>query len=101
MRWGTSAIAATKAARRAGTYIAVLSSQGIGVVVLVLLVTFLHPSLGANYMPAAIGLVGARLLGLLGYLTSYRALEYGGAVGRRQLLGVTLIILGLVMIGLS
>jgi uncharacterized membrane protein len=79
--WGASAIAATNAARRAGTYIAVLSGQGVGVVALVLLAAFLHPSLGAVDGPAAIGLVGAGLLGLLGYLTYYRALEYGGAVG--------------------
>src|SRR5690349_7810169 len=45
--WGTSAIAATNAARRAGTYIAVLSGQGIGVAVLVVLAAFLRPSLGA------------------------------------------------------
>lgn len=78
--WGSSAIAATNAARRAGTYIAVLSGQGVGVVVLVLLAAFLHPPLAA-IGPAAVGLVGAGLLGLLGYLTFYRALEYGGAVG--------------------
>jgi len=79
--WGLSAIAATNAARRAGTYIAVLGGQGIGVAVLVVLAVFLHPSLGAIGVPTAIGLVGAGLLGLLGYLTFYRALEYGGAVG--------------------
>src|SRR5690348_2459167 len=79
--WGTSAIAATNAARRAGTYIAVLSGQGIGVAVLVVLAAFLRPSLGAIDPATAIGLVAAGLLGLLGYLTFYRALEYGGAVG--------------------
>jgi drug/metabolite transporter (DMT)-like permease len=79
--WGTSAIAATNAARRAGTYIAVLCGQGVGVIVLVLLTVFLHPPLAAIRGPTAIGLVCAGLLGLLGYLTFYRALEYGGAVG--------------------
>jgi drug/metabolite transporter (DMT)-like permease len=79
--WGTSAIAATNAARRAGTYIAVLSCQVVGVVLLVLLAAFLHPPLAAIRGPAVIGLVGAGLLGLIGYLTFYRALEYGGAVG--------------------
>jgi drug/metabolite transporter (DMT)-like permease len=79
--WGTSAVAATNAARRAGTYIAVLGGQGVGVVVLVVLAAFLHPSLGSIDSSAATGLVGAGLLGLLGYLTFYRALEYGGAVG--------------------
>jgi uncharacterized membrane protein len=79
--WGASAIAATNAARRAGTYVAVLSGQGVGVAVLVMLAAFLHPSLGAIGVTTAIGLVGAGMLGLLGYLTFYRALEYGGAVG--------------------
>ena len=79
--WGASAIAATNAARRTGTYIAVLSSQGTGVVVLVLLAVFLHPPLGAISATTALGLVGAGLLGLAGYLTFYRALEYGGGVG--------------------
>jgi drug/metabolite transporter (DMT)-like permease len=79
--WGASAIAATNAARRTGTYIAVLSSQGTGAVVLVLLAVFLHPPLGAIDAPTALGLVGAGLLGLAGYLAFYRALEYGGAVG--------------------
>jgi drug/metabolite transporter (DMT)-like permease len=79
--WGTSAIAATNAARRAGTYVAVLSGQGVGVVVLVLLAVFLHPPLATIRGPVVIGLIGAGLLGLLGYLTFYRALEYGGAVG--------------------
>jgi drug/metabolite transporter (DMT)-like permease len=50
-------------------------------VVLVLLAVFLHPPLGAISATTALGLVGAGLLGLAGYLTFYRALEYGGAVG--------------------
>jgi drug/metabolite transporter (DMT)-like permease len=79
--WGVSAIAATNAARRAGTYIAVLSSQGTGVVLLVLLAVLLHPPLGAINAPTALGLAGAGLLGLAGYLTFYRALEYGAVVG--------------------
>jgi len=66
--WGMSAVAATHAARRAGTYLAVLSGQGLGVIVLVLLALLLQPSF-------------AGMLGLLGYLAFYRALEYGGAVG--------------------
>lgn len=45
--WGTSAIAAANAARRAGTYFAVLSSQSVGAAVLVILVAFLPSSLGA------------------------------------------------------
>lgn len=79
--WGTSAIAATNAARRAGTYIAVLTGQAVGVAVLVALAAWLRSALTAISVTTAIGLVGAGLLGLLGYLTFYRALEYGSAVG--------------------
>jgi drug/metabolite transporter (DMT)-like permease len=79
--WGISAIAATNAARRAGTYTAVLIGQSAGVAVLVILTAFLHSSLDAIGVTTAVGLAGAGLLGLLGYLTFYRALEYGGAVG--------------------
>ena len=79
--WGLSAVAATNAARRAGTYLAVLSGQGVGVVVLLLLTALLRPSFAAADGAVAGGLVGAGLLGLLGYLAFYRALEYGGAVG--------------------
>jgi drug/metabolite transporter (DMT)-like permease len=81
MGWGTSAIAATNAARRSGTYTAVLSSQAAGVAVLIILAVFFRSSLAAMGVTTAIGLVGAGLLGLLGYLTFYRALEYGAAVG--------------------
>lgn len=87
--WGTSAIAATNAARRAGTYIAVLCGQGVGVAVLIILAALLHPPLGAIDLTTAIGLVGAGLLGLLGYLTFYRALEYGGAVGLTSAISAT------------
>lgn len=81
MGWGISAIAATNAARRAGTYTAVLSGQAAGVAVLITLTGFLHSSLGAIDMTTATGLAGSGLLGLLGYLTFYRALEHGSAVG--------------------
>jgi drug/metabolite transporter (DMT)-like permease len=79
--WGLSAVAATYAARRAGTYVAVLSGQSIGVLVLLLLTAVLRPSFAAVNGHVAAVLAGAGLLGLLGYLTFYRALEYGGAVG--------------------
>ena len=79
--WGLSAVAATHAARRAGTYIAVLCGQGLGVIVLLLLTAVLHPSFASVTGHVAATLAGAGLLGLLGYLTFYRALEYGGAVG--------------------
>jgi drug/metabolite transporter (DMT)-like permease len=78
--WGMSAVAATNAARRAGTYLAVLSGQAIGVVVLVVLTAVIQPSfaVGASVL---VFLAAAGLLGLVGYLAFYRALEYGGAVG--------------------
>jgi drug/metabolite transporter (DMT)-like permease len=79
--WGLSAVAATHAARRTGTYLAVLCGQGLGVVVLLLLTATLRPSFAALDGQAAAVLAGAGLLGLLGYLAFYRALEYGGAVG--------------------
>ena len=79
--WGLSAVAATNAARRAGTYLAVLSGQGLGVLVLLLLAVLLRPSFAAVDGTVALSLAGAGLLGLIGYLAFYRALEYGGAVG--------------------
>lgn len=79
--WGVSAVAAMNAARRAGTYLAVLCAQGLGVVLLVLLALLLGPSFAGVGAGVALSLVGAGLLGLLGYLAFYRALEYGGAVG--------------------
>jgi drug/metabolite transporter (DMT)-like permease len=79
--WGVSAVAATNAARRAKTYLAVLCSQGLGVLLLLLLAALLRPSFAAVGDGVALSLAGAGLLGLVGYLTFYRALEYGGAVG--------------------
>jgi drug/metabolite transporter (DMT)-like permease len=79
--WGLSAIAATNAARRAGTFLAVLWAQGLGVVLLVLLALVLQPSFAAAGGAVALSLAGAGLLGLVGYLAFYRALEHGGGVG--------------------
>jgi uncharacterized membrane protein len=79
--WGLSAVAATNAARRAETYLAVLTGQGLGVVVLLLLAALVRPSFAAADGTVAVGLAGAGLLGLVGYLAFYRALEYSGAVG--------------------
>src|SRR5215472_11004398 len=79
--WGVSAVAATNAARRAGTYLAVLCGQLLGVLVLLLLAALFQPSFAAAGGAVALSLAGAGLLGLVGYLTFYRALEYGGAVG--------------------
>lgn len=79
--WGMSAVAAMNAARRAGTYLAVLSGQGLGVIVLLLLVVLVRPSFAAADGTVALALAAAGLLGLVGYLAFYRALEYGSAVG--------------------
>jgi len=59
----------------------VLSGQALGVVVLLLLVALIRPSFAGAGGTVALSLVGAGLLGLVGYVTFYRALEYGGAVG--------------------
>ena len=79
--WGMSAVAATKAARRTGTYLALLCGQGLGVIVLLMLAELIRPSLGAVSGPTLLVLAGAGLLGLAGYLTFYRALEVSGAAG--------------------
>jgi drug/metabolite transporter (DMT)-like permease len=78
--WGVSAVAATNAARRMGTYLSVLSGQALGVVVLIVLTAVIQPSFAVGGSVLAI-LAAAGLLGLVGYLAFYRALEYGGAVG--------------------
>lgn len=75
--WGTSAVAATMAARRIGIYVAVLSAQGIGLVLLLLLAVFVRPSAAGLHGATALGLAGAGLVGLVGYLAFYRALTDG------------------------
>jgi uncharacterized membrane protein len=75
--WGTSAVAATMAARRIGIYVAVLRAQGIGLVLLLLLAVFVRPSVAGLHGATALGLAGAGLVGLVGYLAFYRALTDG------------------------
>jgi drug/metabolite transporter (DMT)-like permease len=75
--WGISTIAAANAARQIGTYGAVLVSQVLGLIVLGILAAVLHPSLRAVGGGPAAGLAGAGVLGLLGWLFYYRALERG------------------------
>ena len=75
--WGTSAVAATMAARRVGIYVAVLSAQGPGLVMLLLLAAFIRPSLAGIHGAVAAGLVGPGLVGLVGYLAFYRAVAHG------------------------
>lgn len=75
--WGLSAVAAAKAARRTGTYLAVLCGQGVGVLSLLVLATAVRPSFAAVDGAVALHLTGAGLVGLLGYLCYYRAIEDG------------------------
>jgi uncharacterized membrane protein len=86
--WGVSTIAAASAARRIGTYTAVLVSQVLGLAVLVLLAAILHPPLAAVGGATAVGLTGAGVLGLIGWLCYYRALECG-PVGLVSSIGAT------------
>ena len=77
LAWGISTIAAAGAARRIGTYTALLVSQLVGAGFLGLLAVMMRPSLAGLDGLALPGLAGAGLLGLLGWLTYYKALEDG------------------------
>ena len=77
--WGTSAVAAAVAVRRAGTYLVVLLSQAVGLGALVLLAIVMRRTLDVITGPVAIGLAGAGLIGLVGYLTFYRSVALGPA----------------------
>jgi drug/metabolite transporter (DMT)-like permease len=75
--WGVSSVAATHAARRMGTLAALLASQITGTVVLTAVLAAMRPHLLALPAPAVLGLAAAGVLSLVGWLTYYRALEYG------------------------
>jgi drug/metabolite transporter (DMT)-like permease len=75
--WGISSVAATHAARRMGTLVALLASQVTGTIVLAVVLAAIHPHLLALPGAAVLGLAGAGFLSLVGWLTYYRALEYG------------------------
>jgi drug/metabolite transporter (DMT)-like permease len=77
LAWGVSTIAAAWAARRAGTYMALLVSQLVGAGCLGLLAVMMRPSLAGVHGLTLLGLVSAGLLGLLGWLTYYKALQDG------------------------
>lgn len=75
--WGMSTIAAAKAARRAGTYVAILLSQALGAAALLAAAMAAQVpvvSLGAATLA---GLALAGLLQLAGWATYYRALQDG------------------------
>jgi drug/metabolite transporter (DMT)-like permease len=86
--WGISTIAAANAARRIGTYGALLVSQVLGLAVLAVLAAVLHPPLGRIGGGTIAGLAAAGLLGLLGWACYYRALE-SGPVGLVSAIGAT------------
>ncbi len=75
--WGVSSVAATHAARRMGTLAALLASQLTGTIVLITILGAMRPHLLALPATAVLGLAGAGFLSLIGWLTYYRALEYG------------------------
>jgi uncharacterized membrane protein len=75
--WGISSVAATPAARRMGTLAALLASQVTGTIVLTAVLAAMRPHLLALPGPAVLGLAAAGVLSLVGWLTYYRALEYG------------------------
>jgi drug/metabolite transporter (DMT)-like permease len=75
--WGVSSVAATHAARRMGTLAALLASQVTGTIVLTAVLAAMRPHLLALPRTAVLGLAGAGFLSLIGWLTYYRALEYG------------------------
>jgi uncharacterized membrane protein len=77
VKWGLSAVAAAKAARRTGTYLAVLCGQGLGVLSLLALAAAVRPSFAAVDGAVALHLAVAGLVGLVGYLCYYRAIEDG------------------------
>jgi drug/metabolite transporter (DMT)-like permease len=75
--WGISSVAATHAARRMGTLAALLASQVTGTIVLTAVLAAMHPHLPTLPRAAVLGLGAAGFLSLIGWLTYYRALEYG------------------------
>jgi drug/metabolite transporter (DMT)-like permease len=77
LAWGISTIAAACAARRVGVYLAVLVSQLVGAGFLGLLAVMIRPSLAGLDGLRLCGLACAGLLGLLGWLTYYKALQDG------------------------
>jgi drug/metabolite transporter (DMT)-like permease len=100
--WGISSIAAAYAARRMGTLAALLVSQATGTVVLAAALAALHPHLLTLTNTTVLGLAGAGLFSLLGWLTYYRALEHGpvGIVsGAAATYGGVTAVLALIVLG--
>ena len=99
--WGVSSVAATYAARRMGTLAALLSSQATGAIVLTAVLAAMHPRSGVVGHDRA-GPGRGRFLSLVGWLTYYRALEFGpvGIVsGTAATYGGVTALLALVVLG--
>lgn len=86
--WGTSAVFATYAARRCGAFVTVLIGQVLGLILLLSMGVLLRPSFAPVHGSVAWGLIASGVVGLLGYLSFYRALEEG-PVGLVSALGAT------------
>jgi drug/metabolite transporter (DMT)-like permease len=100
--WGLSSVAAANAARLMGTLVSLLISQATGTLVLIVALAGMHPHLPALPGPAMLGLIGAGILSLIGWLTYYRALEHGpvGVVsGAAATYGGVTAVLALVVLG--
>jgi drug/metabolite transporter (DMT)-like permease len=100
--WGLSSVAAAHAARRMGTLMALLISQVTGTIVLGMALAALRPHLPTLASSTVLGLAGAGLFSLLGWLTYYRALEHGpvGIVsGAAATYGGVTAVLALVVLG--
>jgi uncharacterized membrane protein len=86
--WGTSLVFATYAARRCGSFMTVLIGQVIGLIMLFSMAVVLRPSVEAVHGTVLWGLIASGIIGLLGYLSFYRALE-DGPVGLVSAIGAT------------
>jgi drug/metabolite transporter (DMT)-like permease len=86
--WGTAAVTATYAVRKAGTFITLVVGQGVGIVILLVMEVILHPSFSSVDGGDFLALIGTGLIGLVGYLTFYKALEFG-PIGLVSAIGAT------------
>ena len=86
--WGTSAVFATYAARRCGVFATVMIGQVLGLILLLSMTVVLRPSFSAVHGSVLVGLIACGVVGLLGYLSFYRALEEG-PVGLVSAIGAT------------
>jgi drug/metabolite transporter (DMT)-like permease len=86
--WGTAAVTATFATRKAGTFITLVVGQGVGIVILLVMEAIRRPSFSGVSGGDFLALIGTGLIGLVGYLTFYKALELG-PIGLVSAIGAT------------